>query len=186
MSEYSAEERKILLELARSAIEYALKSGSEMVVNSNDYPSHLKENAACFVTLMLHGMLRGCIGSLQAYRPLVEDVAGNAYAAAFADPRFAPVTMEEFAELEVHISVLTMPEFMTVESQADLLQQLQPGVDGLILEDGLYRATFLPAVWETLPVPERFLAQLKLKAGLPPDYWSSTIQFKRYKAKLIK
>ena len=132
------------------------------------------------MTLTLHDELRGCIGTLHAYQPLVADVAKNAYAAAFHDPRFARLARNEFAELQLHISILSEPEPMNFADEQALLAQLQPGVDGLILEEGLHRGTFLPQVWDSLPEPQQFLRHLKQKAGLPPEYWSKTIKMQRY------
>jgi AmmeMemoRadiSam system protein A len=124
--------------------------------------------------------LRGCIGTLQAFRPLVEDVAHNAYAAAFHDPRFPRLSAKEYAQLHYHISILSTPEPVKFKDEQDLLAQLRPGIDGLVLEEGLYRGTFLPQVWESLPEPKTFLRHLKQKAGLHPDYWSTTIKVQRY------
>jgi AmmeMemoRadiSam system protein A len=117
---------------------------------------------------------------LEARQPLVNDVAYNAFAAAFSDPRFQPVSNDEREHLEFHISVLTPATPMTFDSEEDLLKQIRPGIDGLVLEDGQYRGTFLPAVWESLPDAESFLQHLKQKAGLPQDYWSETIKISRY------
>jgi AmmeMemoRadiSam system protein A len=128
----------------------------------------------------MHGELRGCIGSLEAYRPLVEDVAHNAYAAAFSDPRFTPLSETELIDVEFHISVLTPAAPMHFESEADLLSQLRPGIDGLVLEDAGHRGTFLPSVWESLPDAAQFLQHLKMKAGLPADYWSDNLKVSRY------
>lgn len=173
------EHRQILLELARRSIEYGLH-GNRLSVNVKDYPQALQTDAASFVTLTIHGRLRGCIGSLEPHQPLVSDVVARAYAAAFKDPRFAALSEHEFADIDIHISVLSEPEVINFLSEADLLKQLRPGIDGLILQDGSYRGTFLPSVWESLPEPCEFLRQLKQKAGLEPDYWSDTIQIKRY------
>jgi AmmeMemoRadiSam system protein A len=107
-------------------------------------------------------------------------VAQNAYAAAFSDPRFPPLREGEFEELDIHISILSPAEAMHFTSEADLLQQLRPGEDGLVMEEGFRRGTFLPSVWEQLPTPELFLRHLKQKAGLPADYWSSTLEVSRY------
>ena len=167
MSDYSAAERQILLKTARDAIQYTLDQDGPMHVDPEEYPENLRTARASFVTLELNGQLRGCIGSLVAHQPLIQDVAHNAYAAAFADPRFPQVTDEEAPQLSIHISVLSVPEPMSFSSEADLLQQLRPGVDGLILTDGVYRSTFLPIVWEQIPDPAQFLAHLKAKAGLP-------------------
>jgi AmmeMemoRadiSam system protein A len=174
------EEHIILRRVAKEAIAYGLEHGTHMPVDTTRYPPTLRAHGASFVTLQKHGELRGCIGSLEAYQPLVEDIAHNAYAAAFNDPRFAPVSAKEFDELEIHISVLTPATPMQFTSQADLLKQIQPGIDGLVLEDCGYRGTFLPSVWESLPEATQFLQHLKLKAGLPADYWSETIKVSRY------
>lgn len=174
------EQRSLLKTIARESIRSGLTYGQPLQVDLTKVDEELRQPAATFVTLNLHGRLRGCIGSLQAVRPLAEDVAHNAYAAAFQDYRFPPLTAEEFSDIDIHISLLSEPVPMEVESEEDLLQQLRPGKDGLILEDGPYRATFLPQVWETLPDPKQFLTELKLKAGLSPDYWSDTLRFSRY------
>ncbi len=176
-----AEARRRLLRVAAASIAHGLETGRPLPVDPAEYPPALRVPGAAFVTLHLHGRLRGCIGSLEARRPLVVDVAENAYAAAFRDPRFPPLLAAEFPQVEIEISRLTPAEPLTVSSEAELLQRLQPGVDGLILEEGAHRATFLPAVWETLPDPREFLAQLRVKAGLPPDYWSPTLRLYRYR-----
>ncbi len=124
--------------------------------------------------------MRGCIGTLEAFRPLAEDIAHNAYAAAFQDPRFPPVDASEVDGLDIHLSLLTPAEPMSFQSEQDLLVQLRPGVDGLILAEGGRRGTFLPSVWEQLPEPAQFLEHLKLKAGLPKTYWSDSIRVFRY------
>ncbi|MBN2689692.1 MAG: AmmeMemoRadiSam system protein A [Gammaproteobacteria bacterium] len=178
-------EKKTLLDLAKKSIQNGLTTQKPLVINTKEFPTKLQEFAACFVTLQINHQLRGCIGSLTAFRPLVEDVTNNAFAAAFSDPRFPPLGKEEFSELEIHISILSKPEPMQFGSEEDLLSQLQPGIDGLILSDRGYRGTFLPSVWEQLPTPELFLQHLKLKAGLPEDYWSDTIKIERYEAELL-
>lgn len=174
-----------LLDIARASIERGLRDGSPLAVDLATEPAQLREPRAAFVTLHLRGQLRGCIGSIEAYRPLAEDVAGNAYAAAFEDPRFPPVTEAEAGLLDLHISVLTPPQPMTVRDEADLLAQLRPGHDGLILQEGHRRATFLPAVWEDLPDARQFVGYLKRKAGLSLDHWSSSLRFWRYEAESI-
>ena len=174
------EERLLLHKVARASIEHGLETGRPLAVDVERYPPPLRERRATFVTLNEHGELRGCIGTLEAIRPLVEDVAHNAFAAAFSDPRFPPVSASELDDIEIHISVLSPATPMQFDSEEDLVHQLRPGVDGLVLEDGYHRGTFLPAVWESLPEPHAFLQHLKLKAGLPANYWSDTIRVSRY------
>ncbi len=176
----SNEQRNLLKSIARESIQSGLATGRPLQVDLEQLDEALRQPAATFVTLNLHGRLRGCIGSLEAVRPLAEDLAHNAYAAAFQDYRFPPLAAEEFPDMDIHISLLSAPEPVEVTSESELLAKLRPGKDGLILEDGPYRSTFLPQVWETLPEPERFLSELKMKAGLSPDYWSDTIKFSRY------
>jgi uncharacterized protein len=169
-----------LLDLAEASIRHGLNHGRPLSPEAEEYPAIPPEPGACFVTLHSHGELRGCIGSLQAHQPLIEDVAHNAYAAAFSDPRFLPLRESELAGLEIHISLLSPASPLIFDSEESLLQLLQPGEDGLVMEEGRRRGTFLPSVWEQLPTPELFLSHLKQKAGLPPDYWSDTLKVSRY------
>jgi AmmeMemoRadiSam system protein B/AmmeMemoRadiSam system protein A len=172
-----------LLQLARSSIRARLAGGT---VAPPSEPLSMTRPGACFVTLKRNGQLRGCIGSPQAWRPLGEDVVDNAAKAAFQDPRFPPVTAEELDQLSLSVSVLTPPVPMRFTSEMDLLNQLRPGVDGLIIEDGGRRALFLPAVWEQLPDPAQFLAHLKAKAGMRVDHWSSHFKASRFQAVEVK
>lgn len=171
----------LLLALARQAI--AARLG---LAPPPRLPENLQEPGASFVTLTRNGELRGCIGSLTAWRPLAEDVIHNACAAAFEDPRFAPVSVAEWPQIRIEVSLLSPPQLMTCRNRADLLAQLRPGEDGLILAEGSRRATFLPQVWEQLPDPEDFLGQLCRKAGLPPSHWSPELRFWRYQVKKWK
>jgi AmmeMemoRadiSam system protein B/AmmeMemoRadiSam system protein A len=145
---------------------------------------------ATFVTLTQNGALRGCIGSLEAHRPLDQDVRANAVAAAFRDPRFPPLTLAELAHTRVEVSLLSAPMPITFSSEADALRQLRPNVDGIILIAGrngqLGRSTFLPQVWEQLPDPRQFMAHLKQKAELPADWWSAEVQLQRYEVQKWK
>ncbi|MDO9142250.1 MAG: AmmeMemoRadiSam system protein A [Methylobacter sp.] len=177
--------RQRLLELAKNSIQHGLQTGRPLTIDLADYPAELILPRATFVTLQINHQLRGCIGMLEAVRPLAEDIAENAFAAAFNDPRFLPLNADEFADLTIHLSILTRAEPVAFSSEQDLVAQLQPGVDGLILEEGRRRGTFLPSVWESLPEPQEFLRHLKQKAGLPPDYWSDNIRIYRYRAELI-
>jgi AmmeMemoRadiSam system protein A len=181
----NGEQRRYLLDLARQSIRHGLDHGAPISVDLSELPPELTVKRATFVTLEKLGRLRGCIGMLEAARPLAEDIAQNAYAAAFRDPRFQPLERGEFDALEIHLSLLTPPEPMSFESETDLLAQLRPGVDGLILEDGRRRATFLPSVWEQLPDSAQFLAHLKRKAGWSQDYWSATLRAWRYRAESV-
>ena len=185
MSKYTTEEKQVLLKLAHDAITYGLKHHNPMPVDLNQFAANLQEQRASFVTLNINKQLRGCIGSLQAHQPLVQDIAHNAYAAAFSDPRFPPLTMDEFPNLDIHISILNTPEPMQFSSEQDLIKQLRPGIDGLILSDQGHRGTFLPSVWESLAEPALFFAHLKLKAGLPQNYWSDTLTVERYTVESI-
>lgn len=170
----------MLLDTARRSIRNGLENGRPLPVSAETFNDTLRQAGASFVTLQANRQLRGCIGSLEAHRPLIEDVAQNAFAAAFRDPRFEPLEPRELDRLGLEISVLSPPTPIEVGSEQDLLRQLRPGEDGLILQEGGNRGTFLPSVWESLPEPRLFLQHLKLKAGLPPDYWSSTLRVWRY------
>jgi len=165
-----------LLTIARNAIEKELGMKVRTVTPHPD----LAKPAATFVTLTEKGLLRGCIGSLEARRPMAQDVAENALAAAFRDPRFPPLRRGELEQTRVEVSLLDTPEPMQFSDEADARAQLCPGVDGLILNCGQHRATFLPQVWESLPTPQLFLEHLKLKAGLPSDFWSPHLTLARY------
>ena len=177
---YTPQERATLLQIARDSIRHGLDHDSPLPLSPADYPDKLQAERACFVTLQLGGQLRGCIGHLQPIQSLVEDVAGNAYAAAFQDPRFPPLSDKEFSDIELDISVLSEPEPLPFTDRDDLLGKVRPEVDGLILSAPGHSGTFLPSVWEALPTAELFLSQLVLKAGLPPGYWSEAISMQRY------
>jgi hypothetical protein len=166
----------VLLTLARAAIGDIF--GLRLPVDADH--EFLQENAATFVTLMRNGRLRGCIGSLEARRSLLEDVKANAKAAAFLDPRFEPLTQTEFATTCIEVSVLTASERIECASEAEALVSIRPGIAGLILEHGSKRGTFLPQVWESIAGPREFLRQLKLKAGLEPTFWADDLRLLRY------
>ena len=174
------EQLEQLLQLARASILHGLAHGEALSIDVDDYSSALRKPGACFVTINLNKELRGCIGSLEARRPLIEDVSQNAYSAAFRDPRFLPLTEIEARDMELHLSILSLPEAMNFDSEQDLLTQLRPGRDGLILQEGHMRSTYLPSVWSQLPEPTQFLQHLKQKAGLPAHYWSDGIKIFRY------
>jgi len=177
MKSVTAEAGRILVPLARAAI------GREL--GCDDLPAAadaawLRESGATFVTLLRSGELRGCIGTLEAWRPLGEDLAANAVAAAFRDPRFPPLKPGEFPGIAVEVSLLSAMETLRFDDEAGALSQLRPDIDGIVLQYGSHRSTFLPQVWQQLPDPGEFLAQLKYKAGLPPDFWHEELKLRRY------
>lgn len=176
---YGVQEGKVLLSLARAAIGARIGFNAAPVIPADDW---LHERRATFVTLTLDGQLRGCIGRLTADRELGLDVVENAQLAAFSDPRFAPLTAAEFRRCVVEVSLLSEPKRLAFADEADLIRQLQPGEDGLILECEGRRGTFLPQVWKSLPQPAQFLAQLKLKAGLPAATRIERCRITRYRA----
>lgn len=165
-----------LLIRARNAI------ASEFGLPTHPEPDHpaLQEPGATFVTLTQHGQLRGCIGSLEAWRPLDQDVRDNARAAAFRDPRFLPLSADELGRTRVEVSLLAVPTELTFRDEQDAIQQLRPGIDGVIFECHGRRGTFLPQVWDNLPERHKFFDHLKLKAGFAPDFWSPEVKLWRY------
>jgi AmmeMemoRadiSam system protein A len=173
---FDTDKGRTILHLARAAI------AKELGFKSHDLPriDWLEEPGATFVTLTLQGQLRGCIGSLEAYRPLIEDIQSNAVASAFRDPRFPPLSKEEFSEVLIEVSLLSKPEIIRHHNEEEALAQLTPGRDGVIIELGRQRATYLPQVWAQLPDTHDFISHLKQKAGLPEDYWSEDIRLMHY------
>ena len=167
---------QILLPIARAAISRELGRPAA----ASEDPQWLREPGATFVTLKQHGQLRGCIGTLEAHRPLLDDVKANAVAAAFRDPRFRPLSTSELDDTRIEVSLLSPQEPIVFTDEADALSQLRPGVDGVVFEYGYHRSTFLPQVWEDLPDPAEFMAHLKHKAGLPPDFWDAGVKLARY------
>lgn len=168
-----------LLSIARTAIAQAL--GSELSACAEDEDARwLQEWGACFVTLTQQDRLRGCVGTVQARRALLADLKANAVAAALHDPRFAPLTLAELARTRIEVSLLSPMQALQFDSEAQALAQLQPGTDGVVLEFGPLRSTFLPQVWAQLPSAPEFLAQLKRKAGLAADFWSPELRLQRY------
>jgi len=165
-----------LIKLARAAIAAQF---DVPLPDAADEP-WLIEPGASFVTLILNSKLRGCIGSLVAHRPLKHDVRANAVAAAFRDPRFAPLQLMEFADTAVEVSLLSLMKTLEFDSEQGALAQLRPGVDGVVFEYEHYHSTFLPQVWEQLKTPEVFMAQLKRKAGLSGDFWEDEVRLSCY------
>lgn len=172
----SDERGQILLAVARESLAAALGVGEESARNE----PWLREPGATFITLRRLGDLRGCVGTIQAHRPLLEDVRHNARAAAFSDLRFPPVERFEYPEISVEVSLLSPPEPFRFGSEEEALNGLRPGIDGIVFEYGERRSTFLPQVWEQLPDPADFLAHLKHKAGLAPSFWHPDVRLWRY------
>lgn len=169
--ELTHEEKQILLQLAREAIREAVNRHKLVPLDLESLPPQLREPGAAFVTLTEFGELRGCIGTLEAYQPLAEDVREHAAAAALEDFRFPPVRPDEIDDLEIEISRLTEPWPLEYDNPLDLLHKLRPGIDGVVLKDEFRRATFLPQVWEKLPQPDQFLDHLCLKMGAQKSAW---------------
>ncbi len=170
MAAISEQDRKALLRLARSAIENALTEDAP-VERPKEFGPALKEKRGCFVTLHKRGLLRGCIGTIEPVKPLVEGVEENALNAAFGDPRFPSLKTEELGRLHIEVSVLTVPRELSFKDAEDLGKKLKPGIHGVILSKGWCKSTFLPQVWEQLPDVDMFLSHLCVKAGMNADCW---------------
>ncbi len=169
-----------LLDIAEASLRHGVRTGRPLEMQLEDFPPELRQPRASFVTLHKEGQLRGCIGTVDPCRPLAADVAANAYHAAFDDPRFSPLEPQELPGLDIDISVLSELEPAEFSSEAELLEQMRPGIDGLVIEHGVHRGLFLPAVWKELPDRRQFLAHLKMKAGLPPSFWSDQLRVHRF------
>ena len=181
---YTPSHKQQLLSTARDSIRHGLLHQRALPVIVENYPDPLREMRAAFVTLHNRGGLRGCIGTTTAVAPLIVSVSDNAYAAAFRDPRFQPLAELEFTDIHISLSILTPSEEIMFTSETDLLSQLRPGMDGLIIEKHARKATFLPSVWSSLRKPEDFLHQLKLKAGILPD--QTPLRAWRYQTETIE
>jgi len=167
----TTEEKQILLRLARQALDMGVRGQKIPPLDQKSMPPRLQEKGASFVTLTIRGNLRGCIGALEPYQSLADDVREHAVAAALQDYRFPKVTPEELSQIEVEISRLTIPVPLEYSTPEDLLAKLRPGIDGVLLRDGIRRATFLPQVWEKIPNPAEFLDNLCYKMGDSPELW---------------
>jgi len=167
------EEQKTLLRMAREAIEYRVQGKKLPPIQKESLTSNLQEQGASFITLTISGQLRGCIGALEAFQPLADDVREHAVAAAFEDPRFPPLREDELSRIQIEVSRLTRPVPLEYKDADDLISKLRPHIDGVILKDGLRRATFLPQVWEKLPEPSEFMDNLCYKMGAAHQLWRS-------------
>ena len=167
---------EILLPIARASIADVFGQ----VYEAAEDAAWLQEQAACFVTLTQQGQLRGCIGTIEAHRSLLEDIKHNAEAAAFKDTRFSPLSSNELNSTDIEVSLLSPMQALDFSNEQEAQSQLQPGVDGVVFEFGHYRSTFLPQVWEQLPDVDMFMSHLKHKAGLTPDFWADQVKLSRY------
>lgn len=180
-------ERRLLLDIARQAITCAVSGERVPALNMESLPETLRQTGVAFVTLTEDGDLRGCVGALEAYQTLAEDVQEHAVAAALSDFRFYPVQPEELNRLHIEISRLTEPVPLRYASPTELPDLLKAGIDGVIIQDGLRRATFLPQVWETLPDPADFLGHLCMKMGAPANLWRrKNLQVSVYRVEIFE
>jgi AmmeMemoRadiSam system protein A len=164
-------EQDILLKIAREALDASVQGEPLPKINLSALPEPLQANGASFVTLTIEGQLRGCIGALEAYQPLAQDVQEHAVAAALQDYRFPNVRPTELSFINIEVSVLTPRKPLAYKDPQDLIKKLRPGIDGVVLQDGYNQATFLPQVWDQIPNPEQFLSQLCMKMGASSDLW---------------
>lgn len=173
-------QQTLLKTVAWQSIAHGVKTGKPLHINLGNYSAELIQPCATFILLSYQNQPRGCIGNLEAIRPLVADVCENAFAAAFCDKHYAAITEPELAALEIHIDILSPLESLNFSSEIELMEQLRPNQDGLVLQDGSHHASFLPSNWDSLPSPIQFIQHLKQKAGLPATYWSKTVKAKRF------
>ena len=186
MFSFSKTEEQELLNIAHQSIEHGLKNGECLKVNEAKYPAALQEPHGAFTTLKYNGALRGCKGSLEGALPLVNTVAYSAFSSAFNDLRFPPLQPGEFARLNISLSILSAKEKLTFTCEEELVEQIQPGIDGLILEYNGQKGTLLPSVWKTIPDVREFLSIVKQKAGFDRDFWAEGLQAYRYTTHTIQ
>lgn len=180
----SIDKGSVLIALARRAI--ATRLGMDCNAAHTSKADWLQEQAASFVTLTMHGSLRGCIGTLEAYRPLMDDVQANAVAAAFHDPRFQAVSADELVSVRIEVSLLTAMTPLSFSCESDACAAIRPGIDGVVFQYGYHKGTFLPQVWEQLPQPTRFMAHLKQKAGLSTGFWHTDVRLFTYQVEKFR
>ncbi len=174
----SIDKGAVLIALARQAV--ADQLGVNLVTPDIEATDWLQTKAATFVTLTMHGSLRGCIGTLEPHRPLMDDVQANAVSAAFHDPRFSPLVADEFGLIRIEVSLLSTMQSLPVSDESDACTRIRPDVDGVVLEYGAHKGTFLPQVWAQLPEPVQFMAHLKQKAGLSAGFWHPDVRLYIY------
>jgi AmmeMemoRadiSam system protein A len=186
MFSFTKTDEQDLLNIAHQSIEHGLKNGECLKVNQVEYPTALQQPHGAFTTLKCNGALRGCKGSLEVTLPLVNTVAYSAYSSAFNDIRFPPLQPDEFTQLKISLSVLSPKEKLSFTNEEDLIEQIQPGIDGLVLEYNGQRGTLLPSVWKTIPDAREFLCIVKQKAGFDRDFWDEDLQAYRYTTHTIQ
>ena len=180
ISELDGERRAHLIALARRTIEHGAEQRERLVPDRAVVDAFSSTPVATFVTLRVAEQLNGCIGTIEPQRPICRDIVYNAFQAAFHDPRFSPLEASALERVDIHISVLSPLERLQVADEVELLEALRPHRDGLVLEAGSRRATFLPSVWEKVPEPEDFVGHLKRKARIGPLEWPDSMQVFRY------
>lgn len=175
-----------LLEIAKTSVEKAVRRGGTYSPSRRHYPEQLFDKGASFVTIYKNGELRGCVGSVLPRTAIALDIAANAYAAAFEDSRFSPVTAEELPQLSYEVSLLSGFEKISYANEAEVLRKIKPSIDGIVIRDGNRQGVFLPSVWRQIPQPDEFFKQLKIKAGMNPNYWNNRINVYRFRTVEIK
>lgn len=186
MFSFSHDEEQQLLNIAYESIEYGLRHDAHLKVNEQEYCVTLQNHNAAFTTLKCNGMLRGCTGTIEAIQPLISAVAHFAFISAFHDSRFPPLQTSELNQLNISISILSPKEELSFISEQDLIEQIRPGVDGLVMEYNGQIGTLLPSVWGNITDKHEFLSTVKLKAGFPQDFWTNDIQVSRYTTHVIR
>ena len=186
MFSFNHDEEQNLLSIAYEAIGFGLKYGKTLKVDAQQYSASLQNLGAAFTTLKCDGNLRGCAGSLEANLPLISAVSHSAYTSAFHDSRFPPLQSSELDQLDVSVSVLSQLEELSFINEEDLIEQIRPGVDGLVLKYNGRKGTLLPSVWDSIPDKHQFLSIVKQKAGFAEDFWENDVQVSRYTTHLIK
>lgn len=182
---YTDQQKSNILELARDAVNYAVRNNSVMPINLGSYDPFFSEIRSTFITLHSKGDLRGCIGHIMAIQSLAEDIADNAYSAAFRDSRFEPVFESELCDLAISVSILDVPEPIEFDDEEHLLRQLRPHIDGVVIEDGGRCGVFLPIMWERFPDPTEFLSTLKVKAGMPRRQCTRNLKASRFTVEYV-
>lgn len=174
----------LIIDICKKSISAVLNN--EKYYTALNIPAVFDEMGASFVTLEKNGDLRGCIGSILAHQPLITDLEKNSVNSAFSDPRFEPLEKDEFKDLSINISLLSEPEKMSFKNESDLLEQIKPFEDGIIIKDGGYQAVYLPSVWDQLPDKNLFLKSLKIKAGMTPEHFSKTFEAFRFTTEYVE